>query len=148
MVDNRCHYISIQIFDERHLKEPYPVLPSQTQSNPRRGTLDRQRICTAHPSQSMRLHHLRAAAATTGAGRRLASSKAAAAASAAVAAGGGNLQDKMVALCRHRGFVFPGSDIYGGLANSFDYGPLGTSRRACCCCSFCCSNTERLQPAH
>jgi hypothetical protein len=130
MVDNRCHYISIQIFDERHLKEPYPVLPSQTQSNPRRGTLDRQRICTAHPSQSMRLHHLRAAA------------------SAAVAAGGGNLQDKMVALCRHRGFVFPGSDIYGGLANSFDYGPLGTSRRACCCCSFCCSNTERLQPAH
>lgn len=37
------------------------------------------------------------------------------------------LQEKIVALCRHRGFVFPGSDIYGGLANSFDYGPLGTS---------------------
>lgn len=37
-----------------------------------------------------------------------------------------NLQDKIVALCRHRGFVYPGSEIYGGLANSFDYGPLGT----------------------
>lgn len=36
------------------------------------------------------------------------------------------LQEKLVALCRHRGFVFPGSEIYGGLANSFDYGPLGT----------------------
>jgi glycyl-tRNA synthetase (class II) len=37
-----------------------------------------------------------------------------------------NLQEKLIALCRHRGFIFPGSDIYGGLANSFDYGPLGT----------------------
>lgn len=37
-----------------------------------------------------------------------------------------NLQEKVVALCRHRGFIFPGSEIYGGLANSFDYGPLGT----------------------
>jgi len=33
--------------------------------------------------------------------------------------------DKIVALCKTRGFVFPGSDIYGGLANSWDYGPLG-----------------------
>ena len=33
--------------------------------------------------------------------------------------------DKIVALCKSRGFVFPGSDIYGGLANSWDYGPLG-----------------------
>ncbi|WP_291637174.1 glycine--tRNA ligase [Clostridium sp.] len=33
--------------------------------------------------------------------------------------------DKVVALCKNRGFVFPGSDIYGGLANSWDYGPLG-----------------------
>jgi len=33
--------------------------------------------------------------------------------------------DKLVALCKGRGFVFPGSDIYGGLANSWDYGPLG-----------------------
>lgn len=32
---------------------------------------------------------------------------------------------KIVSLCRRRGFVFPGSEIYGGLANTFDYGPLG-----------------------
>ena len=32
---------------------------------------------------------------------------------------------KLVALCKSRGFIFPGSDIYGGLANSWDYGPLG-----------------------
>ena len=30
-----------------------------------------------------------------------------------------------MALCKNRGFVFPGSEIYGGLANSWDYGPLG-----------------------
>ena len=33
--------------------------------------------------------------------------------------------DKIVALAKNRGFVFPGSDIYGGLANTWDYGPLG-----------------------
>ena len=33
--------------------------------------------------------------------------------------------DKIVALCKRRGFIFPGSEIYGGLANSWDYGPLG-----------------------
>ena len=33
--------------------------------------------------------------------------------------------DKIVALCKGRGFVFPGSEIYGGLANTWDYGPLG-----------------------
>ncbi|MEA2529762.1 MAG: glycyl-tRNA synthetase, partial [Thermomicrobiales bacterium] len=33
--------------------------------------------------------------------------------------------DKIVALCKRRGYVFPGSDIYGGLANTWDYGPLG-----------------------
>lgn len=33
--------------------------------------------------------------------------------------------NKIVALCKRRGFVFPGSEIYGGLANSWDYGPLG-----------------------
>ena len=33
--------------------------------------------------------------------------------------------DKIVALCKNRGFVYPGSEIYGGLANSWDYGPLG-----------------------
>ena len=33
--------------------------------------------------------------------------------------------DKMVAYCKDNGFVFQGSEIYGGLANSWDYGPLG-----------------------
>ena len=33
--------------------------------------------------------------------------------------------EKVVALCKGRGFVFPGSEIYGGLANTWDYGPLG-----------------------
>ena len=33
--------------------------------------------------------------------------------------------EKIVALCKGRGFVFAGSEIYGGLANSWDYGPLG-----------------------
>ena len=33
--------------------------------------------------------------------------------------------DTIVALCKSRGFVFAGSEIYGGLANSWDYGPLG-----------------------
>ena len=33
--------------------------------------------------------------------------------------------DKIVALCKGRGFVYPGSEIYGGLANTWDYGPLG-----------------------
>lgn len=35
------------------------------------------------------------------------------------------LMDKIISLCKRRGFIFPGSEIYGGLANSFDYGPLG-----------------------
>ncbi len=34
--------------------------------------------------------------------------------------------DKIVALCKGRGFVYPGSEIYGGLANTWDYGPLGS----------------------
>ncbi len=33
--------------------------------------------------------------------------------------------DKIISLAKRRGFVFPGSEIYGGLANSWDYGPLG-----------------------
>src|SRR3989338_1217140 len=36
-----------------------------------------------------------------------------------------DLMDKIVSLAKRRGFVFPGSEIYGGLANSWDYGPLG-----------------------
>ena len=34
--------------------------------------------------------------------------------------------EKVISLAKRRGFVFPGSEIYGGLANSYDYGPLGT----------------------
>lgn len=37
-----------------------------------------------------------------------------------------NKLEKVVALCKRRGFVFPGSDIYGGLANTWDYGPYGS----------------------
>lgn len=33
--------------------------------------------------------------------------------------------EKVVALCKNRGFIYPGSEIYGGLANAWDYGPLG-----------------------
>ena len=35
------------------------------------------------------------------------------------------IMDKIVALCKNRGFIYPGSEIYGGLANTWDYGPLG-----------------------
>jgi glycyl-tRNA synthetase len=35
--------------------------------------------------------------------------------------------EKIVSLCKRRGFVFPGSEIYGGLAGTFDYGPLGVA---------------------
>lgn len=38
--------------------------------------------------------------------------------------------DKLVALCKGRGFVFAGSEIYGGLANSWDFGPLGAALKA------------------
>jgi glycyl-tRNA synthetase len=37
--------------------------------------------------------------------------------------------DKIVALSKRRGFVYPGSDIYGGLANTWDFGPLGVELR-------------------
>lgn len=37
-----------------------------------------------------------------------------------------DLMEKIVSLAKRRGFVYPGSEIYGGLANSWDYGPLGT----------------------
>lgn len=36
-----------------------------------------------------------------------------------------DLMEKIVSLAKRRGFVYPGSEIYGGLANSWDYGPLG-----------------------
>jgi len=35
------------------------------------------------------------------------------------------LMDAITSLCKRRGFIFPGSEIYGGLANTWDYGPLG-----------------------
>lgn len=37
-----------------------------------------------------------------------------------------NVMDKIVALAKRRGFIYPGSEIYGGLANTYDYGPVGT----------------------
>ena len=33
--------------------------------------------------------------------------------------------EKLVSYCKEKGFIFPGSEIYGGLANAWDYGPLG-----------------------
>ena len=36
-----------------------------------------------------------------------------------------DLMEKIVSLCKRRGFVYPGSEIYGGLAGAFDFGPLG-----------------------
>lgn len=36
-----------------------------------------------------------------------------------------DLMEKVISLCKRRGFIYPGSEIYGGLANTYDYGPLG-----------------------
>ncbi len=36
-----------------------------------------------------------------------------------------DLMDKIVALAKRRGFIYPGSELYGGLANTYDYGPVG-----------------------
>ena len=36
--------------------------------------------------------------------------------------------DKIVNLCKNRGLIFPGSDIYDGLANTWDYGPVGVEK--------------------
>ena len=36
-----------------------------------------------------------------------------------------NLMEKIVSLCKRRGFIFPGSEIYGGLSGTWDYGPAG-----------------------
>ena len=40
-----------------------------------------------------------------------------------------NLMDKIVSLCKRRGFIFPDSEIYGGLANAWDFGPLGAEMK-------------------
>jgi len=37
--------------------------------------------------------------------------------------------EKIVALCKNRGYIYPGSEIYGGLSNSWDYGPLGAEMK-------------------
>ncbi len=37
-----------------------------------------------------------------------------------------NKMDKLVALAKRRGFMYPGSELYGGVANTYDYGPMGT----------------------
>ncbi len=44
-------------------------------------------------------------------------------------ADGADLMEKIVSLCKRRGFIFPGSEIYGGLAGTWDYGPLGVELR-------------------
>ena len=36
-----------------------------------------------------------------------------------------DLMDKLVSLCKRRGYIFPSSEIYGGLSSCWDYGPLG-----------------------
>jgi glycyl-tRNA synthetase len=38
-----------------------------------------------------------------------------------------NLMEKVISLAKRRGFIYPGSEIYGGLAGTWDYGPLGTN---------------------
>jgi glycyl-tRNA synthetase len=43
------------------------------------------------------------------------------------AVGGDDLMDKVVRLCKHRGFVFPSAEIYGGFRSTYDYGPLGVN---------------------
>jgi glycyl-tRNA synthetase len=39
------------------------------------------------------------------------------------------LMDKLVSLCKRRGFVFPSSEIYGGINACWDYGPLGAEMK-------------------
>lgn len=41
--------------------------------------------------------------------------------------GSENIQEKLISLCKRRGFIFQGSEIYGGLAGTWDYGPLGVA---------------------
>src|SRR6202453_1630262 len=38
-----------------------------------------------------------------------------------------DLIEKVVRLCRHRGFIFPSAEIYGGFRSTYDYGPLGVN---------------------
>jgi hypothetical protein len=57
---------------------------------------------------------------------RLSTSAGSPSAAVTAAGGGATLQERVVSLCKRRGFVFPNSEIYGGLTGSFDFGPLGT----------------------
>jgi glycyl-tRNA synthetase len=41
--------------------------------------------------------------------------------------GGNNTMESLISLCKRRGFIFQGSEIYGGLAGTWDYGPLGVA---------------------
>src|SRR6202046_611105 len=41
--------------------------------------------------------------------------------------GASDLLEKVVRLCRHRGFIFPSAEIYGGFRSTYDYGPLGVN---------------------
>lgn len=41
-----------------------------------------------------------------------------------------NLMEKIISLSKRRGFIYPGSEIYGGLAGTFDYGPLGVALKS------------------
>src|SRR3989344_6490883 len=36
-----------------------------------------------------------------------------------------DLMEKIISLCKRRGFIYPGSEIYGGIGGFWDYGPLG-----------------------
>jgi glycyl-tRNA synthetase len=40
-----------------------------------------------------------------------------------------NLMEKIVSLCKRRGFIFPSSEIYGGIQGFYDYGPLGVEMK-------------------
>ncbi len=42
-----------------------------------------------------------------------------------------DVMDKLVALCLNRGFIYPSSEIYGGINGFWDYGPLGAEMRNC-----------------
>src|ERR1700691_6076660 len=38
-----------------------------------------------------------------------------------------DLMEKVVRLCRHRGFIFPSAEVYGGFRSTYDYGPMGVN---------------------
>ncbi|PIX88698.1 MAG: glycine--tRNA ligase, partial [Candidatus Nealsonbacteria bacterium CG_4_10_14_3_um_filter_36_16] len=40
-----------------------------------------------------------------------------------------NLMEKIISLCKRRGFIFPSSEIYGGFGSGYDFGPLGVEMK-------------------